>query len=57
MQRLIKTIPYNALNDFERFKNIKVEDKALYWDDIGTPGQTLMPVRLTIDNILFAIRD
>ncbi|MDP4093419.1 MAG: DUF2442 domain-containing protein [Bacillota bacterium] len=57
MQRIIKTIPYNALNDLERFKNVKVEDKALCWYDMGTPGQTLMPVRLTIDNILFAIRD
>ncbi len=57
MQRLIKTIPYNALNDLERFKNIKVEDKALYWNDLETVGQTVMPVRLTIDNILFAIRD
>ncbi len=57
MQRLIKTIPYNALNDLERFKNITVEDKALCWNDLETVEQTMMPVRLTIDNILFAIRD
>ena len=56
MQRMIKTIPYNALNDLQRFKKVTVEDKALCWNDLGA-GQTMIPVRLTVDNILFAIRD
>jgi hypothetical protein len=57
MQRLIKTIPFSMLSDPERFRAVTVEDKALCWHDTGNPKQRLMPVRLTVDNILFMIRD
>jgi Protein of unknown function (DUF2442). len=56
MQELVKTMPYRCLRNLERFKKVTVEDKAVCWDN-GKTGQTLLPVRLTVDNILFAIRD
>ncbi|WP_088187108.1 DUF2442 domain-containing protein [Desulfosporosinus sp. FKA] len=57
MQRLIKTLPFLALNDLECFRKVEIEDKALYWPEAGGRKQTILPVRLTVDNILFAIRD
>ena len=57
MQRLIKTLPYSALNNLECFKKIEIEDKALCWHYEGGREQTILPVRLTVDNILFMIRD
>jgi hypothetical protein len=57
MQRLIKTMPYSALKNLNRFKSITVEEKALCWQDADNSKTTLFPIRLTVDNILFAIRD
>lgn len=57
MCHLIKTMPYYSLNDLERFRNLSLEEKAIRWPDVVSDGSTVMPVRLTIDNILFAIRD
>ena len=57
MQRLIKTLPYSALNNLECFRKVEIEDKALCWHDTGAQEQTILPVRLTVDNILFMIRD
>ena len=57
MQRLIKTLPYSDLNNLECFRKVAIEDKALCWHDTGGQEQTILPVRLTVDNILFTIRD
>lgn len=57
MRRLIRTMPYYSLNDLNRFRSITLEEKAIRWPDTGIPGQSAMPVRLTVDNILFAIRE
>lgn len=57
MKPLINTMPYYSLNNPERFKSITLEEKAIRWPDVKKPGQPPVPVRLTVDNILFAIRD
>lgn len=57
MGPLIKTIPYYSLNDLERFKDITLEEKAIRWPDPVTGQKSMMPIRLTVDNMLFAIRD
>lgn len=57
MQKLIRTMPYSSLNDLERFKTITVEEKAIHWPDVGNPEMRMVPVRLTVDNMLFTIRD
>jgi hypothetical protein len=54
MQELVKTIAFSQLEDIQAFKKVKFEDKAIYWKD-KTP--TPIPARLSVDNILFAIRD
>lgn len=56
MKELIKTIPYRSLRNIENFRNIRLEEKAICWQqDDKKPG--MLPVRLTVDNILFTIRD
>lgn len=57
MRQLIKTMPFYSLNDPERFRDITLEEKAIRWPDAGNNGQSGMPVRLTVDNILFTIRE
>lgn len=47
-------LPYNSLNNLEFFKKVKFEDKAIYWD---MDKSTIIPLRFTVDNILFEIRD
>lgn len=56
MGPLIKTMAFYSLNNLDCFKNITLEEKAIRWPDVKKPGQPPMPVRLTVDNILFAIR-
>jgi len=56
MEKLVKTMPYTSISDLECFKRVRIENKAICWD-IGKPGQTLIPYRITVDNILFNIRD
>lgn len=57
MQKLIKTLSYYSLNDIERFKDITAEEKAIRWPDVGTHKLCMVPVRLTVDKMLFIIRD
>ena len=54
MQELIKAMPFLSLRDMEYFRKIQFEDKAVYWKE---EKQTVIPTRLTVDNILFALRD
>lgn len=57
MLDIIKTVPYSSLEDLGRFKNITLEEKAIRWPD-PIPGQrTMLPIRLTVDNMLFTIRE
>lgn len=56
MRELIKTIPFSSLEDLSRFKDVTTEEKAIRWRE-PIPGQkSVVPVRLTMDNMLFTIR-
>jgi len=57
MKDLIETMPYSSLKDLSRFKNLTLEEKAIRWPDPNPGEAALYPVRLTVDNILFAIRE
>ncbi len=57
MRDIIKTIPFNSLEDLSRFKDIRVEEKAISWTEPVPDEKSIIPLRLTVDNILFAIRD
>lgn len=55
MKQMINSIPYNALNNLECFKKLRIEEKAISWDAYNP--NTVIPLRLTVDHILFTIRD
>jgi len=57
MSDLIKTIPFNSLKDLNRFKDVRVEGKAISWPEPVPGEKSIIPLRLTVDNILFSIRD
>ncbi len=57
MRELIKTIPFSSLKDLSRFKDITLEEKAIRWPE-PIPGEhSIYPPRITVDNMLFAIRE
>lgn len=56
MKPMLKSLPYRSLNVLARFKNITLEEKAICWPDPAAPGESIVPLRLTVDNILFTIR-
>ena len=57
MGEFVKTLPYRSLIDPKHFRDFTVEPKAIRWKDVEVPGQAPVPVRLTVDTILFAIRE
>lgn len=57
MRDMIKTIPFSSLEDLNRFKNVIVEEKAICWPEPVPNEKSIIPLRLTVDNILFTIRD
>ena len=56
MQKQIKTLPFFKLNEKDFFKTVKFDDKSIYWDD-ESGSKNIIPLRLSIDNILFSLRD
>ncbi len=56
MQDMIKTIPYSSLADLSRFKNITLEEKAISWPEPVPDEKSIIPLRVTVDNMLFTIR-
>lgn len=57
MQKLIKTMPYVSLKNLDYFKEVSFEDKAICWSQAQGGKPSIMPMRLTVDNILFMLRD
>ncbi len=56
MQKMIKTLPYLRLNDLSSFQTVKFDEKSVYWDAVDNKPE-YYPLRLTVDNILFSLRD
>lgn len=56
MQRLVKTIPYFRLKDPASFQAVKFDEKSVYWDAEDQKPEYL-PLRISIDSILFSLRD
>ncbi|NLI14148.1 MAG: GNAT family acetyltransferase [Peptococcaceae bacterium] len=57
MKKLKTTIPFFSLNDLKHFKEVRFEEKSIYWEQAGKEKPNVFPVRLTLDNILFMLRD
>ena len=56
MCEIIKTIPFSSLEDLKRFRDITIEEKAIHWPEPVPDEKSIIPLRLTVDNMLFAIR-
>lgn len=56
MREIIKTIPFSSLVDLSRFKDVTVEEKAISWPEPVPGEKSIIPLRLTVDNMLFTIR-
>ncbi|MFT3951051.1 MAG: DUF2442 domain-containing protein [Oscillospiraceae bacterium] len=54
MESLVRTMSYAALRERSVFARVRFEEKTLRWD---LPEQTVYPVSLTLDQILFSLRD
>jgi hypothetical protein len=54
MQKKLKSIPFMEVRDLERFKTVKFQERAVYWDSDQKPEYR--PLRLTVDDILFSLR-
>ncbi len=56
MKPMLKSPPFRVLNDLHRFKHFTLEEKAICWPDPMAREERIVPLRLTVDNILFTIR-
>lgn len=56
MKKLVNSIPYFKLKEPSCFQRVKFDDKFVYWDATDEKPEYL-PLRLSIDTILFSLRD
>lgn len=56
MQKLVKTIPYFRLKDLTCFQAVKFDEKSVYWEAADEKPEYI-PLRLSVDTILFSLRD
>jgi hypothetical protein len=57
MQRMVKTMPYYSLSNLENFKKLYFEEKAVCWTPSSGATLSVCHLRITLDNILFMLRD
>jgi hypothetical protein len=55
MQKQIQSLPYIKLNQMEYFKEVKFDDKNIYWEE--EEKKSIIPLRISLDSILFALRE
>ena len=56
MQKMVKTLPFLRLNDLTSFQAVKFDGKSVYWEPVDEKPE-YFPLRLSIDKILFSLRD
>lgn len=56
MQKLVKTMPYLRLKDTAYFQGVKFDEKYVFWEPVDGKRE-IFPLRLSVDNILFSLRD
>lgn len=57
MQKQVDTIRFHKLKGNGLFEKARFDDKSVYWAEDGSPPSEIAPLRLTLDNILFSLRD
>lgn len=56
MKRLVNSIPYLKLKETSYFQSVKFDDKFVYWNPSDERPEYI-PLKLSIDTILFSLRD
>jgi hypothetical protein len=56
MQKHVKTLPFVKLKDLSSFEQVKFDEKSIYWEE-ENDKKNIIPFRLSIDNILFSLRE
>jgi hypothetical protein len=56
MEKMVKTLAYLPLKDLSNFQNVRFDEKSVYWV-VRDNKPEYFPLRLSLDNILFSLRD
>lgn len=56
MQKQIQSLPFIKLNQMDYFKEVKFDDKNIYWEE-ESGKKSIIPLRVSLDNILFSLRE
>lgn len=56
MQKLVGTLPYLRLKDPKCFQGVRFNEKYIFWEP-ADGKQEIFSLRLSVDNILFSLRD
>jgi Protein of unknown function (DUF2442). len=56
MHSQVKTIPYARPQNIDYFKTVRFDDKSIYWESEGEK-RGIIPLRFSLDSILFSLRD
>lgn len=57
MQKQVETIRFKKLKERGMFAKVQFNDKSIFWPEDGICAHKTCPLRLTLDNILFSLRD
>lgn len=57
MQNKVETIQFHKLKENELFAKVRFSDKSIFWAEEEPSARETCPLRLTLDNILFSLRD
>lgn len=57
MQKKVETAQFHKLKENGLFANVRFSDKSVFWAEKEPSASEICPLRLTLDNILFSLRD
>lgn len=57
MSRQGETVQFHRLKQDGLFEKVRFSDRSVYWGDLEPSPLAIALLRLTLDNILFSLRD
>lgn len=57
MQKKVETVQFHKLKENGLFQKVHFSDKSVFWTEKEPLAVETCPLRLTLDNILFSLRD
>lgn len=57
MQKKVETVQFHKLKQNGLFAKVRFSDKSVFWGETEPSARETSPLRLTLDNILFSLRD